>query len=96
MNQIHAEASAVIEARPEKVYAILSDYRVSHPAILPKQYFTEVAVEQGGQGAGTIVRAHMTGDGYRDELSLDCQRATAGPRADGNGRRAGGNHDLYG
>ncbi len=60
MNQIHVEVSAVIEARPEKVFAILSDYRVSHPAILPKQYFTEVAVEQGGQGAGTVVRVRMS------------------------------------
>jgi hypothetical protein len=59
MNQIHAEVSEVIEAQPERVYAILSDYRVSHPAILPKPYFTEITVEQGGQGASTIVRAQM-------------------------------------
>jgi hypothetical protein len=59
MKQIHAEAFAVIAARPEKVYAILADYRVSHPAILPKPYFTEIAVEQGGPGAGTIARARM-------------------------------------
>ena len=59
MNQIHAESPAVIEARPEKVYAILADYRVSHPAILPKPYFTDLTVEQGGQGAGTVARAQM-------------------------------------
>ncbi|HTP07633.1 MAG TPA: SRPBCC family protein [Anaerolineae bacterium] len=59
MNLIHAEVSAVIEARPEKVYAILADYRVSHPAILPKAYFTDLTVEQGGQGAGTVARAQM-------------------------------------
>ena len=59
MSHIHAEASRVIDARPEEVYARLADYRVSHPAILPKPYFTEVAVEQGGQGAGTIVRVRM-------------------------------------
>src|SRR5512143_2860704 len=59
MNQIHVEASKVIEARPEKVYAILADYRVSHPAILPKPYFTALVVEQGGQGAGTVARAQM-------------------------------------
>jgi len=59
MNQIHVAASKVIAARPEKVYAILADYRVSHPAILPKPYFTELSVEQGGQGAGTVARADM-------------------------------------
>ena len=59
MSLIHAEASDVIEARPEKVYAILADYRAGHPAILPQSYFTDIMVEQGGQGAGTIVRTHM-------------------------------------
>jgi len=59
MNLIHAEVSEVIDAQPERIYAILADYQVSHPAILPKPYFTDVTVEQGGQGAGTIVRAEM-------------------------------------
>ncbi len=56
MSWIHVEASSVIDARPEDVYAIVSDYRVGHPAILPKQHFTELIVEKGGQGAGTVVR----------------------------------------
>jgi DNA-directed RNA polymerase subunit H (RpoH/RPB5) len=59
MAPIHVEVSEVIAAQPARVYAILADYRVSHPAILPKSYFTDVTVEQGGQGAGTIVRTHM-------------------------------------
>jgi hypothetical protein len=59
MSTIHAEVTEVIDAQPESIYAILADYRVSHPAILPKPYFTSVTVEQGGQGAGTIVRADM-------------------------------------
>ena len=52
MNQIHVEVSDVIEAHAEKIYGILADYREGHPAILPKPYFTEVKVEQGGQGIG--------------------------------------------
>jgi Polyketide cyclase / dehydrase and lipid transport len=52
---IHAEASYVIDARPEEIHAIVADFRVDHPAILPRQYFTSLVVEQGGQGAGTIV-----------------------------------------
>ena len=56
MNWIHAEASDVSEARPEQVYAVISDYRVSHPAIVPKRYFGALTVEKGGQGAGTVVR----------------------------------------
>lgn len=56
MDWIHVEAAAVIDARPEQVYAVIADYRVSHPAIVPKRYFSELVVEQGGQGAGTVVR----------------------------------------
>ncbi len=56
---IVVSASDVINARPEEIYAILSDYRVGHAAILPKPYFAEMIVEQGGQGAGTIFRLKM-------------------------------------
>ena len=59
MSQIHVEASRLIEARPEVVYAILSDYQVDHPAILPKPAFEEVIVEEGGQGAGTVFSLRM-------------------------------------
>lgn len=54
MTRLHAEASALIAARPEDVYGIFADYRRHHPAILPKQYFPKIEVEQGGYGAGTI------------------------------------------
>jgi len=59
MNQLHVEVSKVIEARPEEVYAVFADYRISHPAILPKPYFTELIVKEGGKGAGTNVDVHM-------------------------------------
>ena len=59
MSTIHVEATQVINARPEEIYAVLSDYRVAHPAILPKPYFTDLVVEKGGQGAGTVTRVLM-------------------------------------
>jgi hypothetical protein len=55
MNTLHAEYAAVIEAQPDVIYEILTDYHQGHPAILPKQYFTHLTVEQGGKGAGTVV-----------------------------------------
>lgn len=58
-NWIHVEASHIVDARPEDVYAVVSDYRVGHPAILPRQYFTRLDVEKGGQGAGTILRGAL-------------------------------------
>ena len=54
MTRLHAEASALIAATPEEVYGIFVDYLHHHPAILPKQYFPKIEVEQGGHGAGTV------------------------------------------
>jgi hypothetical protein len=58
-NWIPVEASYVIDSRAEDIYAVMSDYRVSHPAVLPRQYFQELTVEKGGQGAGTVVRGSL-------------------------------------
>ena len=46
----------MIDAAPRTVYAIIADYHVGHPDILPKQYFPMLEVERGGVGAGTIIR----------------------------------------
>jgi hypothetical protein len=73
MTPIHAEATDIINARPEEVYAVLIDYRMGHPAILPKPYFADLQVEQGGQGSGTIIRVSMNVFGakrvYREVVS---------------------------
>ena len=52
-------ASAVIPARRERVYSLISNYRDGHPRILPKQ-FSNLIVEQGGTGAGTVIRFQMS------------------------------------
>jgi len=52
-------ASAVIPARRDRVYSLISNYNDGHPRILPKQ-FTSLVVEQGGVGAGTIIRFQMS------------------------------------
>jgi hypothetical protein len=51
--------SAKINSSPKVVYGIISDYRNSHPKILPKPPFVSLVVEQGGIGAGTIARVQM-------------------------------------
>ncbi len=56
MSRVHAEETAVIAAPPATIYALLADYRVGHPQILPPQYFRDLQVESGGQGAGTVIR----------------------------------------
>jgi hypothetical protein len=52
-------ASAVIPARRERVYSLIANYNDGHQRILPKQ-FTGLVVEQGGVGAGTVIRFQMS------------------------------------
>lgn len=59
MSIIRAEVTDIIDARPEDVYAVIADYHTGHPAILPKPEFTDLTVEEGGRGAGTVIRFGM-------------------------------------
>lgn len=52
-------ASALIQAPPQVLYAIIADYQQGHPLILPKPPFVALEVEKGGIGAGTVFRAYM-------------------------------------
>jgi hypothetical protein len=52
-------ASITIKATTVQVHAVIADYRNGHPNILPKKYFSNLDVERGGFGAGTIIRFHM-------------------------------------
>jgi len=56
MSKIKAKAAAIINARAEDVYTTLADYRHGHPKILPPKNLYDLQVEQGGYGAGTIIR----------------------------------------
>ncbi len=53
---IHFEAEATVDARPETVWEILSDYRDAHSLIIPPQFFSDYQVESGGRGARTVIR----------------------------------------
>ena len=58
-NKHFVSASAIIPARRERVYSLLANYRDGHARILPKQ-FSDLVVEQGGIGGGTVIRFQMT------------------------------------
>lgn len=47
-------ASARIDAPAAVVYGIIADYRQHHPKILPPA-FSNLAVREGGVGAGTVI-----------------------------------------
>lgn len=52
-------ASAIIPARRERVYSLLANYNDGHTRIVPKQ-LSGLTVEQGGVGAGTVIRFQMS------------------------------------
>ena len=55
MSQVDAQTERLIAASPQRVWALLADYRNNRPRILPPEYFEDYQVEQGGDGAGTII-----------------------------------------
>lgn len=48
-------ATARLDAPPRRVYDTIANYHTGHPRMLPKQ-FTDLIVERGGIGAGTVIR----------------------------------------
>ncbi len=55
---IKAETDTTIAASPNVVYEFLADYSERHPRILTPN-FSDYSVEEGGQGAGTVVRYRL-------------------------------------
>jgi hypothetical protein len=63
---LRIKVSTVISAPAPVVYALIADYRHGHPSILPPEYFEDLVVEAGGQGAGTRIRFTMKAFGRRE------------------------------
>lgn len=58
MASIRVLAEGAVAAPADRVYAYLADYRQHHPHFLPPA-FHDFVVEQGGIGAGTIIRFRL-------------------------------------
>ena len=59
MKSYRVAESSLIKAPAKNVYSVLADYQNGHPHILPKKYFSLLKIEQGGIGAGTMIRFQM-------------------------------------
>jgi hypothetical protein len=59
MPRHQVSAEAIISAPAGIVYAVIADYRDGHPRILPRPPFVSLEVEQGGAGAGTVIKCRM-------------------------------------
>jgi hypothetical protein len=62
MSTIRVAVDGTVAAPPAAVYGYLADYRRHHPQFLPDA-FSGWAVEEGGVGAGTVVRFTVTAGG---------------------------------
>jgi hypothetical protein len=58
MPHVQASAEKLIHASPSDVYAVLADYATHHPRIMPPDHFSNLEVESGGVGEGTVF--HIT------------------------------------
>jgi len=56
MTTVDFSVSAELVGSPERAYDILADYHQGHPSILPAEHFPYLEVEEGGRGAGTVIR----------------------------------------
>ena len=70
MNTYQVTESTIIDAPADLIYAIISDYHEGHRAILPKRYFTNMEVIEGGQGAGTVITVNMNVFGTKAEYNM--------------------------
>jgi polyketide cyclase/dehydrase/lipid transport protein len=71
MTRARAHAENLIDARPGAVYKVLSDYTVHHPRIMPTPTFSNLTVETGGVGAGTVFHITLRMAGKRQRLHME-------------------------
>ena len=70
MGRTRAQAERLIGASPAAVYAVLADYTTHHPRIMPAPPFSDLEVESGGVGAGTIFHITVRMLGRRQRLHM--------------------------
>jgi uncharacterized protein YndB with AHSA1/START domain len=74
--QIHVDLERTIPAPPERVHAVLADYR-QRPRILPASYL-DYRVEEGGQGDGTVVSYRLRAARHARPYTMEVAEPTPG------------------
>ncbi len=78
MPNVTFEESQLIHTSPKAVYDLLADYEYGHPLILPKPYFSDLKILQGGTGGGTIIEVVMEVFGVKRTLHMEVVEIEAG------------------
>lgn len=74
MATVTATATRTVGASPARVLAFLRDYREGRPQILTDNY-SAYRVEQGGEGAGTVIAYHFAAGGRERDYRLRVEDA---------------------
>ena len=65
--------SKIINAPRKAIYDVIADYHIGHNAILPRPFFSDIVVEEGGYGDGSLISFDITLGGqtvpYRQRVS---------------------------
>ena len=78
MTLARAHAEDLIDARPTAVYAVLADYTTHHPRIMPPSLFSNLEVEAGGVGAGTVFHITLRTAGKEQRLHMKVEEPKPG------------------
>jgi uncharacterized protein YndB with AHSA1/START domain len=70
MGRARADAERQIDAPPAAVYSVLADYTTQHPLIMPAPPFSNLQVETGGVGAGTVFHITLRMLGRQQRLHM--------------------------
>jgi Polyketide cyclase / dehydrase and lipid transport len=72
--RVRALSSKTVDAPPDRVLAILRDYREARPRILTSNY-SAYRVESGGDGDGTVIAYHFAAGGRERDYRLRVEQS---------------------
>jgi Polyketide cyclase / dehydrase and lipid transport len=70
MPLVRVQADKKIGATAADVYEVLADYSAHHPKIMPPAHFSNLEIESGGMGAGTVFHITAKVAGKRQRLHM--------------------------
>jgi hypothetical protein len=77
MSELSASAERLIGAPAEHTYRCIADFRTHHPRFLPSA-FSDLHVEQGGVGAGTVYSFRLTAGGRTRGYRMQVEEPSPG------------------
>ena len=77
VNRVQVAAERIVAAPAAQVYEYIADYRNHHPQFLP-QAFSDLVVERGGTGSGTIISFNLRVGGRSQRMRVAVEQPDPG------------------